>query len=68
MHAHIYIYVYVYVTVTVLFALASRACPYSDDRRCKTSQACIRADSWCNQHIDCMDESDEEENCCKLHA
>ena len=45
--------------------LASRPCPYSDDRRCKTSQACIRADRWCNQQIDCMDESDEED-CCKL--
>ena len=57
---------YTTVTVAVLFASASRPCPYSDDRRCKTSQACIRADRWCNQQIDCMDESDEED-CCKLN-
>ena len=58
---------YTDTTITVIFVLASRPCPYSDDRRCKTSQACIRADRWCNQQIDCMDESDEED-CCKLYC
>ena len=45
------------------YYIASKPCPYSDDRRCNTSQACIRHDRWCNQQIDCMDGSDEE--CCK---
>ena len=45
------------------YYIASKPCPYPDDRRCNTSQACIRADKWCNQKIDCMDGSDEE--CCK---
>ena len=50
---------------TVIFILAFRPCPFSDDRRCNDSQACIRASSWCDQHVDCMDGSDEE-NCCKF--
>ena len=29
-----------------------------------SSQACIRSDQWCNNQINCDDESDEE-NCCK---
>ena len=62
MHTHTYIYIYANTIYYLL--LASIPCPYSDDRRCNSSQACIRADQWCNQQVDCMDGSDEE-NCCK---
>ena len=40
-----------------------RTCPYPDDRRCASTQACIRSHQWCNNVVDCEDGSDEE--CCK---
>ena len=43
--------------------VALKTCPYSDDRRCSTTQACIRSDRWCNNVVDCEDGTDEE--CCK---
>ena len=39
-------------------------CPFPGDMRCNSSQACIRSDQWCNNEIDCDDESDESD-CCK---
>ena len=42
-------------------------CPFPEDFRCNSSQACIRYDQWRNNHIDCDDGSDED-NCCKHYT
>ena len=44
--------------------LGARPCPFPGDMRCNSTQACVRADQWCNNRIDCDDGSDED-NCCR---
>ena len=41
-------------------------CPFPEDLRCNTSQACIRYDQWCDSQMNCDDGSDED-NCCKYY-
>ena len=50
--------------ITLLIYVGAMPCPFPEDLRCNTSQACIRYDHWCNSQINCDDGSDED-NCCK---
>ena len=52
--------------IVLLTCIGTRPCPFPGDLRCNSSQACIRSDQWCDNEIDCDDESDESD-CCKHH-
>ena len=50
--------------VNIRTCIGAKPCLFPGDMRCNSSQVCIRSDQWCNNQIDCDDESDESD-CCK---
>ena len=48
-----------------MLSTAQRACPATDDFRCRTTGACIRKVQVCDGTQHCSDNSDEED-CCKI--